>query len=319
MSFFPNQAIGIIGSAIPLYAELMGGSDGTNLHPLLVNTNGSLVTSLATELNNSLATWNSTTAINTTAVAISGSAEFNSVVVGLIQNSGTFNTGVITFQGSIDGTNWVSLQGVQPNGTTSMTIILSTSTYTIYQFNISGYANFRLLLSTAITGTGSVTIEFSASASVSNAAVAVTGSIVIFNMPGAITPTTSGGAGSMLYVGGLATTAAPTYGNNTSEPLSLDVAGNLRVLPYVPAAINSTGQVSVLTTATIIIAANASRKAVLITNPSTTVTIYIGTSAVTATTGSALLPGSSLTMPTTAVIYGIVASTTTTVTFLELD
>jgi hypothetical protein len=290
---------------------------------VLTDGNGNLITTAPSSVNNSLASWSSATSLNATAVAINNTTEYNTIVCGISCNAGTFNTGVITFQGSTDGTNWLSITGVQPNGTTSSTIILASGAYTAYQFNITGFSYFRLLLSTAITGTGVVTLEYSATAYPSNAAVSVNGSVTLSNMPGAISPGTSGGAGSMLYVGGKATTAAPSYGNNTSEPLSLDGSGNLRVnvgaASYVPAAINSTGQVSVTSSGVTIIAANTSRQAVVITNTSSTVTAYIGASGVATTTGYPLAPGASITLPTTAAIYGIVSSTAATVGYLELD
>src|SRR5579871_1166787 len=53
--------------------------------------------------------------------------------------------------------------------------------------------------------------------------------------------------------------------------------------------LNGTGQVSIGTSATLIIAANT-RQAVLVTNPSSTVTVYIGGSGVTTGNGQELLP-----------------------------
>lgn len=81
--------------------------------------------------------------------------------------------------------------------------------------------------------------------------------------------------------------------------------------------INATGQVSVAATATQIIAANPSRQGVLVTNPSSSVTVYIGGSGVTTSTGAILPPLSSLTLPITGAIYGIVASSTQTVSYVE--
>lgn len=48
--------------------------------------------------------------------------------------------------------------------------------------------------------------------------------------------------------------------------------------------INSTGQVSVGTSATLIIAANGNREAVVVTNTATSATVYIGEGAVTTST-----------------------------------
>jgi hypothetical protein len=82
--------------------------------------------------------------------------------------------------------------------------------------------------------------------------------------------------------------------------------------------INSTNQISVAATATLIIAANSSRQGVLITNPSTSVTVYIGGSGVTTSNGAILPPLSSLTLPITGPIYGIVASSMQIVSFIEV-
>jgi hypothetical protein len=83
--------------------------------------------------------------------------------------------------------------------------------------------------------------------------------------------------------------------------------------------INSTGQVSVAATATQIIGSNSARQGVLITNPSTSVTVYIGASGVTASTGAILPPLSSVVIPVTGPIYGIVSSSTQNVSFLEIQ
>lgn len=81
--------------------------------------------------------------------------------------------------------------------------------------------------------------------------------------------------------------------------------------------LNATGQVSIANTATLIIAANT-RQGVLITNPSTTVTVFIGGSGVTTGNGQELLPGNSLTIPAVSAIYGIVATGAQTVSYMEL-
>lgn len=77
-------------------------------------------------------------------------------------------------------------------------------------------------------------------------------------------------------------------------------------------------QVSVATTATLIVAARTGRNLISIVNTTTT-PIYLGGSGVTTSTGQ-LLPGvvgASLTLPYTGALYGIVASGTATVTEAE--
>lgn len=81
--------------------------------------------------------------------------------------------------------------------------------------------------------------------------------------------------------------------------------------------LNATGQVSLGTSATQIIAAN-SRQGVLITNPSTTVTVYIGGAGVTIANGQALAPGCSLSLPVVSAVFGVVATSTQTVSYVEV-
>ena len=85
------------------------------------------------------------------------------------QNTGTVSAGTITFE-AFDGYNWY----VVPThlGTTAATIA---TTYTLttgsaYFFaNVNGFNNFRVRLSVAITGTGSVLVNINSSAATSNA------------------------------------------------------------------------------------------------------------------------------------------------------
>jgi hypothetical protein len=100
-------------------------------------------------------------------------------------------------------------------------------------------------------------------------------------------------------------------GVSESDPLPVE--------GYVPAAINSTNQINVQDTATLIIAANPKRAGVLITNPSGGITVFVGNAGVTAGTGGFLESGSSLSIPTTAAIYGIVSTGSQAVSYVELQ
>ena len=204
------------------------GWDGANVRALSTTTAGALYTLGLTNSNTSLATWTSGTALNTTA-AVTNSSDYGTIALGFLCNSGTFSTGVISFEGSLDNSNWTALTGIQPNGTTSSTIILATSTYTVYVFHATPYPFFRVRLSTAITGTGQVTIESFAASNSSTEGVSVYGSVIVTNMPGATSP---GGSapGSGLYILGSVTSAAPAYTTATVNALSLDTSGNLRTL-----------------------------------------------------------------------------------------
>lgn len=85
-------------------------------------------------------------------------------------------------------------------------------------------------------------------------------------------------------------------------------------------------QVSVTNAATQIIAANSGRLGLVVTNTDSTATCYLGpTSGVTSTTGHALPAGQSVSLEVvagqagnwTGALFGITASATITVTYLE--
>ena len=87
-----------------------------------------------------------------------------------------------------------------------------------------------------------------------------------------------------------------------------------------PGASNlATNQVSVTDSATAIVAARAARRSVLIFNHGTT-DVYIGGAAVTTSTGILLVgtAGAAVSIPTAAAVYGIVASGSQTVSYIEV-
>ncbi len=83
----------------------------------------------------------------------------------------------------------------------------------------------------------------------------------------------------------------------------------------------NTNQVTVQSTsATLIVAKNTGRKAVVITNLGT-VAVYIGPNASVTTSNGQLLPGvvgASLSIPSTSAVWGIAASSTQAVSFLDV-
>ncbi len=101
------------------------------------------------------------------------------------------------------------------------------------------------------------------------------------------------------------------------EPLQVDVNNEL-ITSSLGLALNATNQVSITSAGVQIVAANAARAGVLIVNPSTTITVYVGQSGVTISTGLPLLPGASVTLPVVSAVFGIVASTAQTVGYLEV-
>lgn len=80
----------------------------------------------------------------------------------------------------------------------------------------------------------------------------------------------------------------------------------------------NTNQVSISSTATKIVDGNNTRKCVTIINNGTTA-VYIGNDSVTTSTGLLLIgtAGAAITIESTATVYGIVSSTSQTVSYLE--
>jgi hypothetical protein len=105
-------------------------------------------------------------------------------------------------------------------------------------------------------------------------------------------------------------------GQNTAD---VDSSSRLQVAlgTSTGGTLNATGQVSITGSATLIIAA-ATRQAVLVTNPSSTVTVFIGGSGVTTGNGQELLPLQSLTLPVVSAVYGIVTTGSQTVSYVEV-
>ena len=80
----------------------------------------------------------------------------------------------------------------------------------------------------------------------------------------------------------------------------------------------ATNQVSITSAATAIVAARSTRRSVLIINHGTT-DVYIGGAAVTTSTGILLAgtEGAAIGIGTTAAVYGIVVSSSQTVSYIE--
>ncbi len=65
--------------------------------------------------------------------------------------------GTLTFSTRLDGTNWVTTQGVQISNGTAITTATGTSLSMMFRFDVSGVLEFRAVISGHGTGTVTVT------------------------------------------------------------------------------------------------------------------------------------------------------------------
>lgn len=84
------------------------------------------------------------------------------------------------------------------------------------------------------------------------------------------------------------------------------------------AANQANGQQALTTSAAQVVAARATRRSVLIVNLSTTITVYVGNTGVTSSTGIPVLPGAGVTIPSTTAQFAVAASSTPSVAYLEV-
>ena|ERR1041385_2060731 len=109
------------------------------------------------------------------------------------------------------------------------------------------------------------------------------------------------------------------YDQTQSRPQTIDIAGRMCVLAGIVGSPNiATGQVSVGTTATLIVPARAGRRALTIIHEGTA-DIRYGASGVTTGTGALLAgtKGTSMTAPVTGPLYGIVGTGTQPLSYVE--
>lgn len=100
--------------------------------------------------------WTSATSANTAStISVVG---YSTVVVAM-SNTSTMTAGVLTFEVSPDNTNWfpVTLTRIDSH-TEENSYTLSTVSNKAWSASVAGFTNFRVRLSTAITGSGTATV-----------------------------------------------------------------------------------------------------------------------------------------------------------------
>ena len=91
---------------------------------------------------------------------------------GACQVTGTFS-GTVAFEGTIDNTNWVSINSVTPTGT----IATTTTTTGIFMLNCAAFSKIRARCSAYTSGTITVVIQAVDEANVTTSATSITASI----------------------------------------------------------------------------------------------------------------------------------------------
>jgi hypothetical protein len=117
-------------------------------------------------------------------------------------------------------------------------------------------------------------------------------------------------------INAVANAAVPSWTEARQVPLSVDLTGALRTTSALSTS-PTVSQISVSNSATLIKASNTSRRSLMIRNHGT-VSVYLGGSGVTISTGMILNQYDALTFDkNTAAWYGITSSGTSTVSFVE--
>lgn len=136
--------------------------DGVNAGNLVkVDAQGNLSAMMSPAAPSNTATpWTSGTAINSTQTLLSAGG-YPAILLQLNQGS-TITAGAVTFEGTFDGINWVTIpiaQLLDPNTFAQLTnpYALQPSTNKPYLIVVGGYQQVRIRLSTVITGSGTVT------------------------------------------------------------------------------------------------------------------------------------------------------------------
>ncbi len=213
---------------------------------------GNLLTSPGVQFKAGTA-WTSATSSGTfqypTGTPTQGQANSVPAILVQLDQTSTISAGAVTFQGTNDGINWVSMPGNAVLNPSSLSQIAQPISF-FASLNVpvllltQGYVGVRADLTTAISGTGSVTLYWASLAY----SPATTGTFDLLGHIGAILDTTGGGTapGNQVNVGGVYNSSPKTPSSGQAEPLQLDASSNLDVnlQTALPAGANNIGTVT---------------------------------------------------------------------------
>ena len=244
----------------------------------------------------------------------SGNSAYDTVIIQLDQTT-TITAGAVTFEGTVDGTNWAALQAWEVTDPTvaghtqiSIPYTLVASTNKQFLLHIKNYQQTRLRVSTTMTGTGSITpyivaqpltnivqgmgsLASTTSVTPAGGIMSVSGTmgaagdlLAIGGHTGGILDSATGAAVSAaaLNVGARAQNAEATAAtNNQTVNFAADLVGKLIVSPFANKENYVKGTTSAMTgtTSTQVLALVSSQKlyvtAIHCTNSSTTVNTLV--------------------------------------------
>jgi hypothetical protein len=182
----------------------------------------------------STATWNASTTVNT-ALAIT-CTDYSTIVMTFVGTGSAITGGVLTFE-VYDGANWFGIQAARINAYTVDSTYVLSITSQAWEVDVGGWQQFRIRLSTAITGTTpSVLVTLIAQAGaadpsliVGQSAASQLNATVIGQATGSGVPATG------FYESGRAATALPTAASAGNLVGAMyDKFGRLVVLPGAP-------------------------------------------------------------------------------------
>jgi hypothetical protein len=136
-----------------------------NMVPLSVDLSGNLRTISIVGLSGTIAAgYNSSIPLNTTSSPLNIQG-YGTTLVTMNISGGTITDGVLQFQASDDaGIHWYVIEGARQNTTVaeSSVSLAGLTGNTAWQINTSGFTNFRMQLTTAITGSGTLNFRYTA-------------------------------------------------------------------------------------------------------------------------------------------------------------
>jgi hypothetical protein len=192
-----NASVGATGATAPTSATEIGIVDGTGKLQGVSSSNPVPIS--VGRVAAVTASWTSATPQDTVlSLAVS---LFQTVVLSL-NITGTISAGVATYEVSDDGVIWYPTLGYRSGiavGDPNSSLFNPGNASVLWQFNVAGFTNFRVRLSSVIVGTGTATYRLQAASgnqtSPGTNISAVAGNAVLTQLVGALPVTIKGGSG----------------------------------------------------------------------------------------------------------------------------